>query len=326
MQQEKKLNDIIAPEKQVMKKSREIEVNNVELDLKPPERLQSNEGSVGSKNNMTPFINNSEKQDNDIFSSQLKKISHARHSTQDKPIVADNFRGSEDRKAEKTVPAAPFSNNFMKEVVAEQSSPQTESVLSANFPDTETKAVPTNKKSTFQNQMDLNEVSLGSSDSPVNKVSKVTGADTMAMTEAKRQPQLIQEAIKEVDESENQTIDQIASPRRLSTPKVPQEASRSKEDIELEQKNYIRDQVNKIWDKYDLDQSGVLDKIESANFLNEILIAQNMGPPTMEMFNRFFAEFDINNDGVIQRSEMARFIKRFIYGDQKSLSDSSSLI
>lgn len=51
--------------------------------------------------------------------------------------------------------------------------------------------------------MDLNEVSLGSSDSPVNKVSKVTGADTMAMTEAKRQPQLIQEAIKEVDESEN---------------------------------------------------------------------------------------------------------------------------
>jgi hypothetical protein len=43
--------------------------------------------------------------------------------------------------------------------------------------------------------------------------------------------------------------------------------------IDQDQKNYIRDQVNKIWDKYDVDYSGVLDKIESANFLNEILTA-----------------------------------------------------
>lgn len=63
--------------------------------------------------------------------------------------------------------------------------------------------------------------------------------------------------------------------------------------------NYILSQVNKIWDKYDIDYSGVLDKIESANFLNEILRAQGKGPPTMEEFNRFFAEFDINHDGVI---------------------------
>ena len=85
--------------------------------------------------------------------------------------------------------------------------------------------------------------------------------------------------------------------------------------------------MNKIWDKYDVDYSGVLDKIESANFLNEILTAQGLGPPSMEQFNRFFSAFDINHDGVIQKSEMARFIKRFIYGEQSyPLGDSSSLI
>ena len=94
----------------------------------------------------------------------------------------------------------------------------------------------------------------------------------------------------------------------------------------LGSKKYIMDQVNKIWDKYDSDRSGVLDKIESANFLNEILTAQGMGPPSMEQFNMFFSEFDINNDGVIQKSEMARFIKRFIYGEHSQLEDSSSLI
>ena len=58
--------------------------------------------------------------------------------------------------------------------------------------------------------------------------------------------------------------------------------------------------VNRIWKKYDTDRSGMLDKIETANFLNEILTTQNMGSPSMEQFNMFFSEFDINKDGVIQ--------------------------
>ena len=71
----------------------------------------------------------------------------------------------------------------------------------------------------------------------------------------------------------------------------------------------------------------MLDKIETANFLNEILTAQGMGPPTMEQFNRFFAEFDINQDGAIQKGEMARFIKRFIYGaNNYAFGEGSSLI
>lgn len=38
-------------------------------------------------------------------------------------------------------------------------------------------------------------------------------------------------------------------------------------------KDYIKEQVNAIWSKYDIDNSNVLDKIETANFLNEILTA-----------------------------------------------------
>ena len=97
----------------------------------------------------------------------------------------------------------------------------------------------------------------------------------------------VKESIKEVDESEN--LDHTSS--KLS-PVNHREAEG--------QQKFIRDMVKRIWYKYDTDRSGMLDKIETANFLNEILTTQNMGPPSMEQFNMFFAEFDINNDGVIQ--------------------------
>ena len=100
--------------------------------------------------------------------------------------------------------------------------------------------------------------------------------------EPEKQQPVVYDSIKEVDESETQ--DAVVN-------KAPQ-------DSEIDQ-SYILGQVNRIWDKYDVDFSGVLDKIESANFLNEILRAQGKGPPTMEEFNRFFAEFDLNHDGVI---------------------------
>jgi len=91
--------------------------------------------------------------------------------------------------------------------------------------------------------------------------------------------------------------------------------------------DFIAQMVEQIWDKYDVDRSGALDKIETANFLNEILTIQGQGPPSMEQFNRFFAEFDINQDGVIQRNEMAKFIRQFVFGEPSyPIGEHSSLI
>jgi hypothetical protein len=52
----------------------------------------------------------------------------------------------------------------------------------------------------------------------------------------------------------------------LSTIDVP--LTNGLSNIQIE---YIRELVDKIWEKYDSDDSGALDKIETANFLNEIL-------------------------------------------------------
>jgi Ca2+-binding EF-hand superfamily protein len=70
----------------------------------------------------------------------------------------------------------------------------------------------------------------------------------------------------------------------------------------------------KIFNKYDKDKSGYLEKIEVINMLNEILLNQGRQKTTISQFNRFFAEFDDNGDGVISRGECYNFVKRFLGG------------
>ena len=41
--------------------------------------------------------------------------------------------------------------------------------------------------------------------------------------------------------------------------------------IKSEETGDIRSEVERIWNKYDVERTGSLDKIETANFLNEIL-------------------------------------------------------
>ena len=80
----------------------------------------------------------------------------------------------------------------------------------------------------------------------------------------------------------------------------------------FEEQDYIRDQVNKIWIKFDINRSGALDKIETANFLKDFCATNGKPAPNMQSFSRFFFEYDKNRDGLIQKQEMARFIKAFL--------------
>jgi Ca2+-binding EF-hand superfamily protein len=80
----------------------------------------------------------------------------------------------------------------------------------------------------------------------------------------------------------------------------------------FDQQDNIRDQVNKIWAKHDINRNGVLDRVEAANFLRDFYATQGRPAPSMQQFSRFFQEFDKNRDGMIQKQEMARFIKNFM--------------
>lgn len=65
-----------------------------------------------------------------------------------------------------------------------------------------------------------------------------------------------------------------------------------------------------LWDTYDADNSGELDKKETKLFLEEAL--GNFGSNnklSQENFDKVFAEFDQDGSGTIERDEMADVIK-----------------
>ena len=65
--------------------------------------------------------------------------------------------------------------------------------------------------------------------------------------------------------------------------------------------NYVMDIVDEIWDKFDRDRSGQLNRRETLKFLIHFMTNQGHAPPTNLQFNRFFSEFDVNKDGQISK-------------------------
>jgi|DEB0MinimDraft_12_1074336.scaffolds.fasta_scaffold108163_1 Ca2+-binding EF-hand superfamily protein len=78
------------------------------------------------------------------------------------------------------------------------------------------------------------------------------------------------------------------------------------------QKDYIHSQIKTLWSKYDSEGLDMLDKIETANFLTEILSSHGLSSPGLDKINKFFRNYDNTKDGMIHRSEMANFIKKFV--------------
>ena len=72
------------------------------------------------------------------------------------------------------------------------------------------------------------------------------------------------------------------------------------------------DIVDEIWDKFDRDRSGQLNRRETLKFLIHFMTNQGHAPPTNLQFNRFFSEFDVNKDGQISKQEMAQFVLKFL--------------
>lgn len=55
--------------------------------------------------------------------------------------------------------------------------------------------------------------------------------------------------------------------------------------------------IDSIWGRYDTDNSGALDKLETLNFLNEFMQLKGKPTVTVDQFNIFFKKFDENGDG-----------------------------
>ena len=73
----------------------------------------------------------------------------------------------------------------------------------------------------------------------------------------------------------------------------------------------IRKCVDDIWDEYDTDRSGSLDKEETKLFVKNTLSEMNDSGDFSEAdFDACFREFDKDNSGSIEKDEMAIFIKK----------------
>jgi len=70
--------------------------------------------------------------------------------------------------------------------------------------------------------------------------------------------------------------------------------------------------VMSIFDKYDFNNSGFLEKKEVMALMNDLLANKGEPPATYIEFNKFFTSHDDNGDGVLSRSEVARFVRKFL--------------
>ena len=73
----------------------------------------------------------------------------------------------------------------------------------------------------------------------------------------------------------------------------------------------IKKCVEDIWQEYDKDNSGSLDKEETKKFVQNTLSEMNdSGEFSESDFDACFKEFDKDNSGTIEKDEMAIFIKK----------------
>lgn len=82
---------------------------------------------------------------------------------------------------------------------------------------------------------------------------------------------------------------------------------------EIEKDRIYKDAIEKIWDQFDVDKTGALDRVETKSFLTTVLA--NVPPPNNYDESKFedtFAAMDKNNNGKIERKEMVMFVKNIM--------------
>ena len=77
----------------------------------------------------------------------------------------------------------------------------------------------------------------------------------------------------------------------------------------------IQGVIDQIWDTYDVDKSGALDKEETKKFVQDTLGNLGSGDEfSDEAFDEVFSTFDKDNSGTVEKNEMVVFIKQLLGG------------
>ena len=78
----------------------------------------------------------------------------------------------------------------------------------------------------------------------------------------------------------------------------------------------IQGVIDQIWDTYDVDKSGALDKEETKKFVQDTLGNLGGGDEfSDEAFDEVFATFDKDGSGTVEKNEMVVFIKQLLGGN-----------
>ena len=87
----------------------------------------------------------------------------------------------------------------------------------------------------------------------------------------------------------------------------------------------IQGVIDQIWDTYDVDKSGALDKEETKKFVQDTLGNLGSGDEfSQEAFDEVFATFDKDNSGTVEKSEMVIFIKQLLGGQWETSDEAYS--
>ena len=77
----------------------------------------------------------------------------------------------------------------------------------------------------------------------------------------------------------------------------------------------IQGVIDQIWETYDADKSGALDKEETKKFVQDTLGNLGSGDEfSDEAFDEVFSTFDKDNSGTVEKNEMVVFIKQLLGG------------
>ena len=83
----------------------------------------------------------------------------------------------------------------------------------------------------------------------------------------------------------------------------------------------IQGVIDQIWDTYDVDKSGALDKAETKKFVQDTLGNLGSGDEfSDEAFDEVFATFDKDGSGQVEKTEMIGFIEKMKGGGKKKLT------
>merc|ERR1712244_214663 len=75
----------------------------------------------------------------------------------------------------------------------------------------------------------------------------------------------------------------------------------------------IQGVIDQIWETYDVDKSGALDKEETKKFVQDTLGNLGSGDEfSDEAFDEVFSTFDKDNSGTVEKNEMVVFIKQLL--------------